>query len=323
MIKSSENKQDHHITLTVEDEIPKQTNKPEPPVMPESKIENLNNGQDLAVQIQKYVQEKNPFVVIMTPCYGSMCYVNYMFCLINTITLFRELNIKYAIEICRNDSLVSRARNNLIAKAMHKKDATHFLFIDADITWEPTDVLKLIVSDKSLVGGVYPLKKYNWNNLLVNPRNPMDKNPLQSILERKNNSQISQLYSSADMIQHNLLNYNINYLTNNLQIHNNLAQVKHIATGFMMIQRNTIEKMMQAFPSTKYTDDVGFLQGDENKHAYALFDCGVEEGHYFSEDWLFCDRWMKMGGSVYIDVSINLKHTGIEDYNGSYLASII
>jgi hypothetical protein len=91
----------------------------------------------------------------------------------------------------------------------------------------------------------------------------------------------------------------------------------------MMIKRNTIEKMIESFPSTKYIDDVGFLQSDENKYAYALFDCGVEDGHYFSEDWLFCDRWMKMGGNIYIDVTINLKHTGIEDYNGSYLASII
>jgi hypothetical protein len=96
-----------------------------------------------------------------------------------------------------------------------------------------------------------------------------------------------------------------------------------MATGFMMIQRDVIEKMMVAFPSTKYVDDIGFLTPEENKYAYALFDCGVEEGHYYSEDWLFCHRWTKMGGSIWADVSINLTHTGIEDYKGSYLASVI
>ena len=90
-----------------------------------------------------------------------------------------------------------------------------------------------------------------------------------------------------------------------------------------MIQRNTIEKMTQSFPSTKYTDDVGFLTGTENNFAYALFDCGVEEGHYFSEDWLFCSRWSKMGGSIYADVTINLIHTGIEDFQGNYLSTIL
>jgi hypothetical protein len=91
----------------------------------------------------------------------------------------------------------------------------------------------------------------------------------------------------------------------------------------MMIKRNTIEKMMLAYPTTKYTDDVGFLQPGENKYAYALFDCAIEENHYFSEDWLFCHRWTKMGGNVYLDVSINLKHSGVEDFNGSYISSIL
>jgi hypothetical protein len=81
--------------------------------------------------------------------------------------------------------------------------------------------------------------------------------------------------------------------------------------------------MMRSFPSTKYVDDVQFLKPEENAMAFALFDCGVEEGHYFSEDWLFCDRWSKMGGEIYVDISINLTHTGVEDYRGSYLASII
>ena len=125
------------------------------------------------------------------------------------------------------------------------------------------------------------------------------------------------------MVQYNLLKYNINFVSNVLEIEQNVAIVKHLATGFMLIKREVIEKMAQTFPSTKYTDDVGFLQSHEIKYAYALFDCGVEEGHYFSEDWLFCKRWSKMGGNIYIDVSINLTHTGIEDYRGSFISSII
>jgi hypothetical protein len=90
-----------------------------------------------------------------------------------------------------------------------------------------------------------------------------------------------------------------------------------------MIQRNVIEKMFKAFPSTKYTDDVGFLKPEENEYAYALFDCGVENNHYYSEDWLFCHRWQKMGGDVWIDVSINLSHTGIEVYKGCYMTNLM
>jgi len=266
-------------------------------------------------QVRAYVSEYNPHFVILTPCYGSVCFVNFVACLLQTIPLFNSFGIPIRVEFCRNDSLVSRARNNLIAKAMYDETATHFMFIDADITWNPVDLLRLLISNKPLVGGVYPIKNYNFNNLTGD-------NTVNGWLEHKRKTEFNNVVSDSDYIQNRLLRYNINYISNVLEVKNNLTQVKHLATGFMLIQRQVIEKMSKAFPSTKYTDDVGFLHGDENKYAYALFDCGVEEGHYFSEDWLFCSRWTKMGGQIWIDVTVNLTHTGIEDYKGSFLASI-
>jgi hypothetical protein len=231
--------------------------------------------------------------------------------------MFREYNIELIVEFCRNDSLVSRARNNLVARAMANPKMTHIMFIDNDISWDPLDILKLMISDKNIVGGIYPLKNYNWSKLANNP------NIINELISKKNNSQFKNIITNESMIQYNMLKYNVNYLSTTLNIEKNLTKVKHIATGFMMIQRTVIEKMSAAFPSTKYVDDVNFLKPNENQFAYALFDCGVEEGHYFSEDWLFCHRWTKMGGSIWADVSISLNHTGIEDYQGCYLSSLI
>jgi len=282
-----------------------------------------NYNQNIEQQIMEFKKKYNPLIYILTPCFNGMCYVNYMTCFLNTLSFFSKFNIQIHLEFCKNDSLVSRARNNLIARAMTNKKATHFLFIDNDISWDPLDIIKLLLADKQLVGGVYPLKNYDWKKLLVDSTNPYNSNIIQSLITKKNNSVFKDLISDESMIQHNILRYNVNYLNNSLKIENNLAKVRHIATGFMMIKRSTIEKMMIAFPSTKYKDDVSFLKPEENEMAYALFDCGVEEGHYFSEDWLFCDRWSKMGGDIYIDISINLTHTGIEDYRGSYITTII
>ena len=271
----------------------------------------------LTDQIKRYVEQYKPRVAILTPCYGSQCYVNYVTCLINTMSIFSQLGIPTKVEFCRNDSLVSRARNNLIAKAMNDASITHMMFIDNDITWQPVDILKLIVSDKSLVGGVYPIKRYDWEKLAENP------GIVQEWINAKNVSQLKDLAPDVDIIQQRMVRYNINHLSNTLEVKNNLARVKHLATGFMMIKREVIEKMSKAFPSTKYVDDVGFLHGKENDYAYALFDCGVEEGHYCSEDWMFCNRWSKMGGHVWIDVSVNLNHTGIEDFRGSFIATLV
>jgi hypothetical protein len=273
--------------------------------------------------VKSYIIKNKQKLVILTPCFGGINYVNFTICLINTMNLFQRINFPIKVEFCKNDSLVSRARNNLIAKGMSDIETTHFMFIDNDITWDPIDILKLVIADKQLCGGVYPLKNYNWNSLIVDEKNPTNSNIIQSFIDRKNNSQLKSSISDEQMVKYNLLKYNINFLDSVLQIESNMAKVRHLATGFMLIQRNVIEKMFKAFPSMKYTDDVGFLSGTEIDYAYALFDCGVEEGHYFSEDWLFCHRWSKMGGDIFVDVSINLTHTGIEDYKGSFIASVI
>ena len=272
-------------------------------------------------RVDKYLAENKVSLYILTPHYGGMCYVNYMNCLLATTNRLKELGVELKIEFCNNDSLVSRARNNLIAKAMANPKTTHMLFIDNDITWDPDSILKLLIADKPLVGGIYPLKKYNWERLLnSSAENP---NVVQNWINRKNNSMFKDAIPDIELVQNRMLSYNLNLTSNSLKIENNLTTVRHIATGFMMIKRKVIEKMQQAFPSTKYVDDVGFLSPSEDEQAYALFDCGVEEGHYLSEDWMFCQRWTNMGGSVHVDVTINLNHTGPVDYRGCYLASVI
>jgi hypothetical protein len=275
--------------------------------------------------ISDYIKKNNPKLYILTPCYGSLCYVNYVVALMTTVDFFNKIGFPLQIEFCRNDSLVSRARNNLLARAMNDPLMTHVLFIDSDITWDPLDILKLIIDDKPLNGGVYPLKKYNWSNLIAtqNAITPPNQNMVKEWIDKKNESPLKNFFTDEDFIQAKLLRYNINYLHKTLNIEKNLAQVRHIANGFMMIQRSVINTMIKAYPETKYNDDVGFLKEDENKYAYALFDCCVEDHHYLSEDWYFCNRWSKLGGIIYINVSINLTHTGNEDFKGSYIASLI
>ena len=281
----------------------------------EQDAEKIKQSKEFEESVKKFVLKNKPFVAIMTPCFGSITYVDYMACLIKTVEMLQYFNIALKVEFCKNDSLVSRARNNLIAKAMTNPDVTHMLFIDNDIVWDPIEVLKLLMSEKSLVGGIYPLKQYMWDRL-SNPK------VLSAALEKKKTSQLKDIPDQL-FLQMNLLNYNVNFLDNTIQVEKNLTKVKHLATGFMMIRREVIEKMMTAFPSTKYTDDISFLLPEENKYAYALFDCGVEDDHYYSEDWMFCHRWEKMGGDVFVDVSINLTHIGIENYRGSFISTTI
>lgn len=280
---------------------------------------NSTTSVDIQDIINNYISKNNPVIYILTPCYGSVCFVNYVDCLMQTKELFQDLNITVRVIFCKSDSLVSRARNNLVAKAMSDPNMTHIMFIDNDITWDPFDILKLLIADKPIIGGIYPLKKYNFDKIVPNKDKP---NPAQNMIDNKNKSHVNGI-SDVDTIQMNLLTYNVNYISKEVKIKNNLTQVKHVPTGFMLIQRNVIEKMASYYPSTKYTDDVNFLEEEDNKHAYALFDCGVVDDHYLSEDWMFCNRWTEKNGELWIDISINLTHTGVHDFKGCYMSSII
>jgi len=271
-------------------------------------------------RVFKYISEYNPSVCILTPCYGGLCNTVYVTCLLKTKELFDKYKIPLSIIFCRNDSLITRARNNLVAKAMSDVLTTHLFFIDSDISWNEIDVLKLLLANKPFIGGVYPLKKYNWDKLIPDENNT---NIVTSVINNVNESILKNLISNEDIIQSHLLKYNLNYLDNVLNIDNNLAKVRHIATGFMMLQRSVLTKMMFQNPQLKYTDDTGFLNGDENNYSFALFNCKIDYDHYLSEDWVFCDSWRKMEGEIYIDISINLTHTGNVDFRGSFLSSIV
>ena len=271
--------------------------------------------QDLLNKLNKYVEEKKPTLAVLTPCYGGLCYSEYTISLINTIKLFESQGLPVKLFFLNNDSLVSRARNNLIGSAMLDTTITHFIFIDGDIVWNPIDIIKLILSDELVIGGLYPKKAYKFDKLGLEPL------VITKWIEKKN--QIDPNISNDTIIKNNLLDYNLNYKSTNLEIKKNIIEVKHLATGFMLFKREVIETMIDKYPETKYIDDTGFLSQEKSIYTYALFDCRVINDRYYSEDWLFCHRWSSIGGKIYADISIDLIHIGTEKYQGSFIRNLL
>jgi flagellar biosynthesis GTPase FlhF len=104
-----------------------------------------------------------------------------------------------------------------------------------------------------------------------------------------------------------------------------MAQVKDIGTGFMMIAKSVIHKMIAKYPETKYRNNVaGYGNAVMNDCFYTLFDCCIDPVSkvYLSEDYLFCKRWIDMGGELWLDLNTNLNHTGIIDYKGCLAMTI-
>jgi len=88
-----------------------------------------------------------------------------------------------------------------------------------------------------------------------------------------------------------------------------LQEVSKTGTGFLLIKRHVFEKL-NAHPATKpFANDIG-LPPELNPYMKTYFDTAVRENRYYSEDWTFCENWRDLGGKVWVDKRILLKHTG-------------
>lgn len=92
------------------------------------------------------------------PCYGGMVSEPTMTSFLRFTLMAARAGLNWSLDTMVNESLVTRARNNLCAKMMTNPQATHFMFIDADIRFEPEAIFGMIAADKDVIGGLYPKK---------------------------------------------------------------------------------------------------------------------------------------------------------------------
>ena len=100
------------------------------------------------------------------PCYGGMVSEPTMTSFLRFILLAQQAGLQWSLDTMVNESLVTRARNNLMAKMMTNTAATHFMFIDADIRFQPESILQMIACDKEVIGGLYPKKALPVNYVI-------------------------------------------------------------------------------------------------------------------------------------------------------------
>jgi len=247
---------------------------------------------------------KNKFF-IATPCYGGQLTEPYFRSVVKLMTFFNQHRIPLAFGTIANESLVTRARNVLVAYFLNS-DYTHLMFIDADIEFQVEDLLKLFVHDKDIVVGAYPKKGVNWSHIkegiLMDPS------------RQHTNQQIGALGSDY------AINFKFqNRETKTVAVENGLIKLHDAGTGFMMIKRETILKMIEKYPELKYNNDVQMGGVDLKDNFYAFFDTMIDpvDKRYLSEDYTFCRRWQAMNGDIWLDPSISLNHYGSFCFQGN------
>lgn len=100
------------------------------------------------------------------PCYGGMMSEPTVTSLLKFVLMASRVGLPWSLDTMVNESLITRGRNNLMAKMMSNQAATHFMFIDADIRFEPDSIFQMLVYEKDVIGGLYPKKSIPTNYVI-------------------------------------------------------------------------------------------------------------------------------------------------------------
>jgi hypothetical protein len=244
---------------------------------------------------------------VATPMYGGMAHGMYVKSSLDLQTLMSKYGVEVKFSFLFNESLITRARNYLVDEFL-RSDCTHMLFIDSDIHYDPQDVIALLALDKDVIGGPYPKKSINWNNIAQGARqNPdMPAGELENLVGEYvfNVVKGTQKFTVTDPLE-----------------------VLEIGTGFMMIKREVFAKLEKEYPQLRYKPDhVGQANFDGSRYIHAYFDTIIDtkdsatgggSDRYLSEDYMFCQLWRKMGGQIYLCPWMKTQHVGTYAFTGN------
>lgn len=238
-----------------------------------------------------------PFVVVGTPCFGGVVTQDYAMSLLNLQAAAPKAGFDVANIMLGNDALITRGRSAIVAKFLDNPSTTHLLFVDADITFQPEQVARMLAFDKDFVAGLYPAKIIDWQQLVERAGKSSE------TLDETGLAYVGDICKGTE-----------------LKSENGFSTGVYAGTGFQLIKRGVFERMIKAYPETKYKALHAFPRpAQPSDNLYALFDCMIdpETGVYLSEDYAFCRRWRATGGEIWLDLQSRLTHTGTYSFRGN------
>lgn len=244
-------------------------------------------------------EEKRPSLMIATPMYGGMCTGHYVQGLLMTMAKMREIGVNVAWCQITNESLITRARNEL-ARVFLESEHDYLMFIDADISFDGEAIAQLMLTDKDIACGIYPKKEVNWDSVK------------RAALAGKTN-----LEDHAGAFVFNM--------TDGADAHTDetgCIEVRHGGTGFTLIKRGVFEQLIPHVPTYR----ISSFKNDKGEYinplVHEFFTTSIDNsGALLSEDYHFCELWRSHGGKIHAHPFIKLHHVGTYVFGGNILQS--
>jgi hypothetical protein len=253
-------------------------------------------------------------LMVATPMYGGQCAGMFTRSIADLSALCAQWGIPLQMYFLFNESLITRARNYCCDEFMRSK-MQHLMFIDSDIGFNPQDVLALMQlqidnpSEYNIIGGPYPKKCISWEKIkLAVDKGFADENP--NVLEN----------FVGDYV------FNPKGGSRSIQI-GEPCEVLEIGTGFMMVDKESMQKFADGYPQYSYKPDhvrTEAFDGSREIMMYFQAETDPRNKRYLSEDYWFCQKAQEIGLKTWFCPWMKMQHVGTYIFGGSLadLASI-
>ena len=243
---------------------------------------------------------------------------------------------------------VDRARNAQIAAAL-KTGATHFMFIDDDIVFDPQYVVNMVNSGLDVVCGGYPRKEMDWSRVAKAVKDGIPDCDL-------------KYYANSHIYNH-IVDNDGGMNGRSMPGIGDFVEVEEVGTGFLMFKMDVVRTLIK-----KHEADMAYLTDYEprdevhhmlfacqrdpdcpvevaltklkkaalafknndpssnartydlmvtaNAYAEAVADGAAAIGRYLTEDYAFCRLHRMNGGKIYLYVDADLGHIGSFKFEG-------
>lgn len=189
---------------------------------------------------------------------------------LHSIIDFIKAGLQIATFTIGNESLITRGRNTIISYFHEHPEFTHLFYVDADIGITAESLVKLISHQKDVIGAPVPLKG----------RHP----------------------KTGEKV------YNIGDILTVSRTNPDLVTTNRLGTAAFMLNRTAVSALIEGADQYGSSDITRGVVLDQVM--YDVFQVGVVDGIYLSEDYHVCHQLMEKGFNIWVDKSIVVRHNG-------------
>lgn len=237
-------------------------------------------------------------IMIATPAYGEVFYTPYVSSILSLTRVLQKRGIDFAFNAI-SYSEIAESRNFLLTHWFDKTDASHLLFLDADMGFPAALITDMLDLDRPLVGAVYPKRTID----------------MKKVVElAAGNDGARALAKAQEFVLRPLRGARAS------ASRPGFMEVEACGSGVLLVRRDCVDTMLKKMPqiSDARAKTASPLAKNLDRMIRA-FDVVFVNGLRLSEDFSFCYRWRRVcGGEVWASIAHEIAHIGLHRFGGTY-----